>query len=210
MKKLEKTTAFTENKKNYKLISFKLDEHRPFIEPGRIVKFQYSVLESLNPTTLVGKIFKVHDKGVEVFNELNGGQHAVEWHMIRKIFLEKDAVRMKQSRLKVLTNQNCDNDMIAYIDGAIEKLIYKVKAKHSDISIEDSKVDQTTRYRRTTKFKYNQDWVEIDVPNEYATKIEIRTSENLRKSSVKCIKNKININLIFNKIQKLKEENEIQ
>jgi len=203
---MSKATIFLFNQRQYKNAKFSKKSHMDFVEPGRIIKFVYGDPDSSSPAYMIGKILTVYKQGVEAVNNVNGGSHTIRWNAISRIFLPKSASKLRQSRLKVIISGQAPDDCAAgYLDGAITKLVDKVRVYSKDVMIKDDRVDQTTRYRRNTRFTYKKKFLELDIKDEYAVKIVMISSDTTRKSSVKFKNNKVNHWLVLKKIKEMVE-----
>jgi len=158
------------DKVNFKGVKFYPDQ-KAEVKEGTVVKFYYGVT---NLSPMIGKVRRVFDKGVEVYNE---GFYMAPWDRITKIWVPKKVFKYSPTRLNVEKH----HDMLPYVDGILDSI--KAKFEHAGLTIEDKRIDLSTRFNRNLKIKgKNQKYVMISIDNK-SEKLEI--DENGKKYKYK-------------------------
>lgn len=112
---------------------------REMLRPGVMIKFQYGIKEL---SYMTGVIRQVYPTGVDCFVSI-GGYYSSSWDRIIRVWLPKERMLFKPTRLNVEKHA----EITAYLDGVLDA----IKAKLYPAEMTDDRVDCTTKFYRHLK-----------------------------------------------------------
>lgn len=188
------------NKKDFKIVDYA--DHKEYLGIGSFVKFYYGPGD--NPEywhPVIGKVESILKNGICCGTPF--GWMFPSYDRLFKIFLPKIKGVVKETR--ILSNLKGDNPnkVLGLLNGNIDRIKNIVEQKHPDVEITDENINTDLRFKREVVFKRKGKTLVLSIADKHADKIVISGSAFDRKSSVKVRKEKVNLNLMLEKLKEI-------
>jgi len=179
-------------KTKYKSVKFK---NKSDIDIDTFIKFYYGPSAD---KPIIGKIQKIHPKGVEVYTDY--GYFFPSWERIERVFKEKTSGKLKETRIFAVNGTS----PIPLIDAAIDRILLQIKSNNINVTVSDKRINKSTQYSRIVKIKSKSNMITIELPNKDALEAVVKGLK--RKVAIKLNKNGKISSAIIKKIVTAAEE----